>query len=726
MLRASFRAFVCSLLAGVTSLAQPSGSHADSTNQPVTNLKQLSLEELMVVTVGTVTAASRREETTLEAPGTVIVVDRRQIERRGYMTLVDVLRDLPGIDLIPYYFSEIGTQVAVRGINGNNKIIILVNGMRINPPGGEYYPLRSDLSVRHAERIEVIYGPGSTLHGQDAIAAVINIITVKPGTPQSEVSVAGGPDDTQQGWGTFSGTFGDASQFKVLGHVYAFHSDLTDLDSRYSEWWRPYQEVAQNKGSGTAADRVDNGLNAVVRLENTDSSLQVLHRVSERSSSEGFSTILGYVPEARWKDLSTVAEAQNLLRLWENVRLQSTLTYSRYEVDPETRYVFPSDDTRWYFDDYKYGLGTGASIDENLWLDFTPNLRLLVGGMASTYQVTPKSTVPGGADTSRDIGAQAGRFVYYTEPGNPATRHEIERVSTLSYETYAAYVESAWQMLPRWKTILGVRATEDTRFSDSPFTPRFALIHNLTDAITAKYTYTRAYVAPAPYFGNAPYDNGVVLNTSNPDLEPEKAESHEINLSYNQDGVNLGFSAYTTRQDNRLLIADSVLPQTVLINPVYLEDGRTRILGHTVNGGESENRGFDVYTECQWRRVSPWASYSFVDGEDHTPGQPSGLPGISKHHVRLGSTWAATTRLVLTPSFIIRSKPEQIDASEQSEDLPLPWEVNLHAQYRLCDSADLFMNIYNLTDHRYELGGITGNAVPQETIHGLAGIKVTF
>ena len=121
-------------------------------------LKKLSIEDLMQLQVATVTTASKKEEKATSAPGTVIVIDQNDIRLRGYSTLKDVLRDLPGMDVADNFFSEIGTQVAVRGITGNNKIVVLVNGMRVNPPGGEYFPIRNDFSVRNAEQIEVIYG----------------------------------------------------------------------------------------------------------------------------------------------------------------------------------------------------------------------------------------------------------------------------------------------------------------------------------------------------------------------------------------------------------------------------------------------------------------------------------------------------------------------------------------------------------------------------------------
>jgi outer membrane receptor protein involved in Fe transport len=696
------------------------------TNEPTVRLKQLSIEELMAVEVSTVTTASRREESLLEAPGTVIVIDRRQIERRGYVTLVDVLRDLPGIDLIPYYFSEIGTQVAIRGINGNNKVVILVNGMRVNPPGGEYYPLRTDFSVRQAEQVEIIYGPGSTLYGQDAIAAVINIITRTPEAPQGEVSVAGGPNDTRQAWGTLSGAFGPEGAFRVLAHAYYFHSELTDLAHEYPDWWAPYRAVAAPKGTTGAPTRWDDGLNVVLRVESEESSLQWFQRVSERSSSEGFSTILGYVPEARWEDMSTVIEAKNSLPVADQVRLESALTYSRYEIDPDSRYVFPSGDTQWFYDDYKYGIGSGASIEETVRMEVTPSLNVLAGGMASSYEITPKSTVPGRANPEEDVSAQAGEFVYYTEAGNPATRQEVPRSVTRSYETYAGYVESAWQALDRWKVIGGVRSTYDTRFDDTPLTPRFSLIHSLSEILTAKYTYTRAYVAPAPYFSNAPYDNGTVLSIPNPDLEPEKAESHELNLNVVTHWGNGGISAYTGNQENRILVADTLAPPTIVIDQVYMQDGSTRVLGHTVNSGNSENRGFDIYGELHLGPVSPWFSYSRIWFDRESGWAADGLPSLSTQLGRLGATWAATERLLITPSFYIRSRPENVTAGELDHELETPWDLNLHVQYRLNDYVDLYTTIYNVTDHHYALGGITGDAVPQETIHGMAGMKARF
>jgi outer membrane receptor protein involved in Fe transport len=170
-------------------------------------------------------------------------------------------RDLPGMETREYYFVEDGTEVPVRGIVGNNKIVVLVNGMRVNPPGGENFPFRSDFSVRNAEQIEVIYGSGSTLYGRDAVSAVINIITKKPVEGSSgEAGLAGGLHNEREAWGSFGGILDKAGLVRLTGIIQFHNSDLTRLDKEYPGWWQNYRDVAQTKGAGLTPTRSDYGL----------------------------------------------------------------------------------------------------------------------------------------------------------------------------------------------------------------------------------------------------------------------------------------------------------------------------------------------------------------------------------------------------------------------------------------------------------------------------------
>ena len=236
----------CIVIIPANSLAEPPQLTAPPDSGPQ-QIKRLSIEELMQMKVATVTTPSKRAEKATAAPGTVIVIDKNDIRLRGYSTLKDVLNDLPGMDLAGNFFSEIGAQVAVRGITGNNKIVVLVNGMRVNPPGGEYFPLRSDFSVRQAEQIEVIYGPGSTLYGQDAISAVINVKTKQPpasGKTEVELGADGGFHSEREAWGAFGKVFDAARNILFNGYIQYHDSDLTRLDREYPKYWNGFKNAA--------------------------------------------------------------------------------------------------------------------------------------------------------------------------------------------------------------------------------------------------------------------------------------------------------------------------------------------------------------------------------------------------------------------------------------------------------------------------------------------------
>lgn len=702
---------------------------------PTDQLKALSLEELMKVQVATVTTASKRSEKATEAPGTVVVIDHTDIRLRGYTTLSDVVRDLPGMDVSEYLFTEIGTQVAVRGITGNNKIVVLVNGMRVNPPGGEYFPLRSDFSVRGAEQIEVIYGPGSTLYGQDAISAVINVKTKAPPTDGRfaiEAAIEGGFHAEREAWASFGKIIDADDNISLTGYVQYHDSELSRLDREYPDWWKEYRDVARTKGRGTDLDRKDYGLNAFLRFEYGDFSIQSWYRDSERSSSEGYGPpVLGFLPEARWQDRSWVTEARHVWKMTDHVSLESSITHNWFEVSPHSRYVFPLNNERWFFNDYKYAQGSSFSIEETLRIQLSPTVSALLGGTYTNYDIIPKSTVPGGAERGSDqsIVRQGGSFVYFTEEGNPDSRQEIPRVVEVDFERYGAYLELAWEVTPSLRVIAGGRVDKDSRIDDLSYTPRGALIYKITDELTAKYTYSWAYISPAPYFGFATYDRGDVLNTSNPDLQPETSKTHELSFTWVKEKADLGLSLYYGEQSNLILVSDVGSEPNILQDLVFLDVAgtQTRTLTRTVNSGTSYNAGLDFYGRLKVANsLSTWFSYSYTTFEAETEGSYSGLNGISAHNFRLGATWAITEKLFITPSLVARSTPKNLDAGRLADEMNTPWEVNLHILYKPTDNVELYASLRNITNNHNATTAFLPVAQPQKTFGGVVGLRISF
>jgi outer membrane receptor protein involved in Fe transport len=723
----SRRTWVCPLalllgLGGPWGAARAEGGVAYKPN----SFSGLSLEELLDVKVATVVTASKHEQKATEAPATVIVITRSDIRLRGYRFLTDVLRDLPGMETIETYFSEFGTLVPVRGVAGNNKIVVLLNGVRVNPPGGESMMFRSDFSLLEAEQIEIIYGPGSTLYGQDAISAVINVITRKPDDTLLDATGAAGVPLRGEGAVSLHHKVGSGSVLAALSYE---NARLSDLTSQYPDEWARYNAVAAPKGTGTVPERWDRGLNVLLRAEIADSSVQLWERQSSRSSSEGLPYSFAKVPGAVWSDSSTVAEAHNLLHLTPQLDLESSLGYSRYEISPGTRYQFQTSEAAWYLNDFKYGLGSSGSIEEKLTARPLESLRLTVGLRAEDNRVIPKASIPGGVDTQRDIISQANQFTYYTTKGDPTSKVTVGGANLLEYQSLGAYAEAEWQALAQLKVVLGARLDRNTRFSDTPLSPRAAVIWSPMPKLTLKYIFTQAYVAPAPYASYNVYDDGVAINIPNTQLSPERATSNEFNGEWNQDNLKVGLSGYYNYQRNLLVVGDAKLPVNVVNPLVYLDlaGTQTRELTHTANSGTSTSLGADLYSKLKIWRVSAWASYSFMHVKTVTEGVASGLPGISAHQFRLGATVAVFDNFFVTPSLVLRSTPENLSSvGSLGDQVKWPYEFNLVIGLTPIKNLDLYLRFRNLTDHAYALSGVTLMAIPQETLSGTLGFGYSW
>src|SRR5690606_31074341 len=104
-----------------------------------------------------------------------------------YLTLIDAVRDLEGVDVGETSDKTGQRTISIRGM-GSDYTLALINGKRQNNHGDIYPNSFGGNQFNHippldtVERIEVIRGPASTLYGADALGGVINIIT-KPVSP---------------------------------------------------------------------------------------------------------------------------------------------------------------------------------------------------------------------------------------------------------------------------------------------------------------------------------------------------------------------------------------------------------------------------------------------------------------------------------------------------------------------------------------------------------------
>ena len=153
-----------------------------------------------------VVSASGFEQELKNAPASISVVTRKELETKNFRDLAEALQGVEGIDVMGATGKTGGLDISIRGMP-SDYTLILIDGRRQNvagdvTPNGFGAALTSFMPPMSAiERIEVIRGPMSTLYGSDAMGGVINIITRKVSKEWGgEVSVGAGiPQDSE--WG---------------------------------------------------------------------------------------------------------------------------------------------------------------------------------------------------------------------------------------------------------------------------------------------------------------------------------------------------------------------------------------------------------------------------------------------------------------------------------------------------------------------------------------------
>lgn len=168
----SARAILCLVAAGCLTLG--SGWVEAGTSGPASrSVMDLSLDELLNLEVR---VASAEPQATREAPAVVTVVTRDEILESGARDLIDVLRMVPGFDFGVDVWGVVG--IGFRGLWGHDaKIMLAVDGMVLNEPMYGNLAFGNHIPVEQIERIEIVRGAGSVIHGNYAELAVINVIT---------------------------------------------------------------------------------------------------------------------------------------------------------------------------------------------------------------------------------------------------------------------------------------------------------------------------------------------------------------------------------------------------------------------------------------------------------------------------------------------------------------------------------------------------------------------
>ena len=191
-------------------------------------LQEFSLDEYVVT-------AARTETKLVDTPANISVVDAQTIEERHYQDVSEVLKDVPGANVMD---SGSGAFEKAISLNGDTRVLILVDGRKMEIVSGTSSGRASvDMGmlpdVNLIERIEILKGAGGALYGSDAVGGVVNIITKKADSNFGKVSFALGSSDT-----------------KDYSAMYSMRNGKTGITlsaSKYEQDYYKFKDIKTNK-----------------------------------------------------------------------------------------------------------------------------------------------------------------------------------------------------------------------------------------------------------------------------------------------------------------------------------------------------------------------------------------------------------------------------------------------------------------------------------------------
>lgn len=751
---------------------------SDEMDAAFAELFDVSIEDLL--NVGIVTA-SKKKQSVADAPATAYVVRKEDIEKRGYFNLIELLEDVPEVEIQRNSNPEFKNQVTIRGVAGNEKFLVLLNGIRITPPTGDGYSMGTNFSLANVERVEVIIGPASALYGVDAFSGIVNIITPgydKKDEKGAKVSMSGGAYATSDNSFVIN-TKLDKMRISIAGNYY--YSQEADLYNKYPQsynWYNNqffpnsrvvespfYNDIFNSKdferwaGSSFHGDEIDRKFNiptasyflsAEAHFKSFDVGI-VRH-------DESHSTSLGVDPKyTSYDGLAQMSMVNNTIYASHNYEsfntkwsLKTTMRMSHYTVDPKSH--FANSASRWQRG-YVHASGQSAKFQEQVTYSFNRKTDVIAGVSFENLSALPRTGLstqpydpnqPADLQTLYYVGA-AGYESYLDDDETVAFNDSLvveQKVYQLSYQNIGSFVQFQFKPLKKLTVTAGTRYDYNSRYG-STVNPRVGLVWAGKDKkFRAKLLYGEAFLAPSPKksfeqsggFYGYNSESGVFqadfFRVANPDLKPEKLRSLEgsINIVANKNIAFAGNGFYTRIEDLIDLFGQadpSQAPDNVSVFQLEtsVNQGRSEIFGGTFKG-DYVGRFGDV-------KVSAYGAYSYIDGSIIN----GPLLFTAKHTIKAGAGFDYK-RFSIFPRVIFRSKSNssikdsQLGTFYTNSSFAV---VNLHARYVVRDRKKMnitaFLKVTNLLDARYyhvfvgNEEGMTGGT-PQDPVRFMLGLNL--
>ena len=624
-----------------------------------------------------VVSAAGFEQELKNAPASISVVTKEDIEKKNATSIADLLADVPGVDIRNGVGKTSNLNIGLRGM-GQEYTLILIDGRRqttssdVTPNGfgetsnGFLPPLAS------IERIEVIRGPMATRYGSEAMGGVINIITKKVSEEwNGNVTVSGNVMENNaeaDSWKT---------SFVVNGPLI---NDRLGLQLRGSYLDRQRSERIQGSTGRdprpSTADNYDVGAKLDFKLDDQNSFwIDSFHSSQQYKNEDNRLGTLDWTTNITLKDKTKLPSASGYTDELEFNRTQISLGHEGdYDFGIWKSYVSHSETetkgrtlpTAAFEEDEIKALNPLIGSDRTL-----ENTDLVADSHLISTFGTHKVTV--GAEykklTIRDNIAQ-----------HKSGKDEFEK------DSWAIYAEDEWSLLDNLTFTFGTRYEDHSGFGGE-FSPRAYLVWNTNDILTIKGGVSTGYKAHSP---KALYDGlinmsgqGSTYVFGNSALKPETSTNYELGFNL-QPNDQLNFTATGFYSQ----IEDAIVSQDIS----NLATCAVKSCSRSVNANKAKIYGAE--TSLQYSIIPEWdikAAYTYTKSEI-TDGEDEGLyyNNNPRNAFNLTSTWH------INPNIDVWLQHEYKSARLRFKHLPTTPQTSDFEEYKIMGDKFGGYNVFNL------------------------------
>ena len=617
-------------------------------------------------TTDVVVTASRREQRTFDAPVSMTVLDRRQIESSPAENIADLLRGVPGLNVVEISARDVSVTGRLPTSAFAQGQLVLVDGRSIvNDPNGIAFWDMTPVRFDELDQIEVLHGPGSSLWGGDALTAVVNMRTKSPRELRGGLVTASiGERDTRSIGGRWAGAH-EAWSYKFSGSYY-----------RQGPWDRP---TTLASGAPVPVDfAYDNPPTKQPRFDaRVDWDRDETHHWSFRS---GYARTSGAL-------------------LTPTLPLQFDFLYSYYA---DTSYSAPG-------------------------VDATVQYRRLVGHARSLLDGSPSDAISNtpSADITfrRAIGTrQALVFGGSTRADffdiAAAPNHDVRSQA-------GAFVDDQIAVTNWMRLNLGGRL-DFIQTVGAAFSPRASLVVQPKPGTSFRLAYSRAYRPPTliENYLYVPFSFDIDLGLGHPVSIPSLSVGNEDLDVARSDGVEVGYNAILARRhtvgatfyhvvvDGEIQFGTAAFygpsdpPPGWPLPPETVPAGALPKTSTFRNVGRLRSRGLELSLDSDWSsKVWTRASYTFQDDPELTDAVPEfptsvNLPPTHQASVLIGGAWGVWSGS-LGVAYVDRAFWS--DALDQRfwGDTRAYTLVNLSVAYRIDRArSEIAVNATNLLDQK--------------------------